>query len=127
MKKISIMIAAIVVSLGLVACSGNTEPVPTVTVTEQAAPQDSFQSSTQKYVEFVNNNGGIYASVLANSDLIDMGNTICTGLGSGLSRDAVIQALAEALLENDLADENGTKFAASLLAGAEVYLCPNNF
>jgi len=121
MKKIIIAIAA-VASLGLAGCSGNSQPVPTVTVTEQA-PQGSFQSSSEQYVNFVKDFGGRYGAVAPERTILSMGNTICDGLSAGMSTDDVIAAMAGALVENDMADDDGTKFAAALISGAEKFLC----
>ena len=122
-----LLAAAGLMSFSLVACSGEAEPIPTVTITEEAVGQGTQQESespTQGYLSFVKDSGGLYGALMEESDLIDIGNTICDGYGAGLSEDDIISALVSALIENDLADENGTEFAAALLAGATVYLCP---
>jgi hypothetical protein len=126
MKKIVAIAAAGIMSLGLVACSGEAEPVPTVTVTEESSPQIESQSSTQDYLDFVNDTGGVYALLSSESDLISLGETVCEGLASGLSEEDIIVIMAAALTENDLADEYGSQFGASLISGATAFLCPNS-
>jgi len=121
MKKIIIAIAA-VASLGLAGCSGNAQPMPTVTITEQA-PQINVQSSSKNYVNFVKDFGGIYGRVASESTILSMGNNVCSGLAAGLSTDDIIAIMAEALIENDMADDDGAKFAAALISGAEEILC----
>jgi hypothetical protein len=123
MKKIIIAAIATLASLGLVACSGNPTPTPTVTVTEQAAPQVSTQSSTDTYLEFVKEYGGPYGRVAASSTLLEMGRTVCEGLNAGLSTDDVILIMSRALVENNMDNDDGIKFAAALISGAEKYLC----
>ena len=126
MKKIVAIAAAGIMSLGLVACSGEAEPVPTVTVTEELAPQDESQSSTQDYLDFVNDAGGAYALLSSESDLISLGETVCEGLSSGLSEEDIIIIMAAALTENDLADEYGSQLGAALISGATSFLCPDS-
>jgi hypothetical protein len=124
MKKIVAITAAGLMSFSLVACSGEPEPVPTVTVTEESVPQVESQSSTQDYLDFVNDFGGVYSSLSTESDLISLGETVCEGLDSGLSEDDIIVIMAAALTENDLADEYGSQFGAAIISGATVFLCP---
>jgi ABC-type glycerol-3-phosphate transport system substrate-binding protein len=130
MKKVIAIAAAGVMSLGLVACSGDVEvPTPTVTVTEESLviPETTQEStsSSQDYITHVNTLGGIYALVASDSDILEIGNVICDGFTSGLSEDDIIEALVVALIENDLGDDDGTTYAAALLSGAKIYLCPN--
>ena len=118
-----------IMALALTACSGGAEPSATVTVTEQSIPketQSNTQGSTQQYIDFVRNAGGIYAAIVPESDLVELGNTICDGYDSGLSEEDLITVLVAALIENDMADDNGTEFAAALLAGATVFLCSSS-
>lgn len=126
MKKI---IAAAVISMAaLVGCTSQAEPTPTVTITEQApapAPSvdDGVVTNSQKFVDFVRANGGIYGQVAEESDLFDLGQTICEGFAGGLSEDEITYVLAQALVNNNMNNDDGAKFGAALIVGAKNYLC----
>jgi hypothetical protein len=122
-KKIGIIIGSIAMSFGLIACSGQPQPTPTVTVTEQATQQLSPQNSTQGYIEFVRDFGGVYGSIATDSMLLDLGDIICNGLNAGLSTDDVVEVMAKSLIENNMGNEDGAKFAAALITAAEKFLC----
>lgn len=125
MKKI--FIAAIISMTALVGCSTNSEPTPTVTITEQAPPpvnqDDGVVSNTTQYVNFVKQNGGAYASVATAQGLIDLGEIVCDGYSKGLSQEEVVQALSYGLVENGMDNAEGAKFGAAIIIGAERYLC----
>lgn len=126
MKKI--IVAVVVSTAGLVACSSQAQPVPTVTITEQPplpAPttDDGVTTSSQDFIDFVRNNGGMYASVASDLDLIELGSTICQGFEDGLSEDEITYVLAQALIKNDMNNDEGIKLAAALMVGAKNYLC----
>jgi PBP1b-binding outer membrane lipoprotein LpoB len=124
MKKI--IAAAIISGAVLVGCSSQSQPTPTVTITEQAPSlnqDDGAVVGQQMFIDFVKENGGIYGSVAQESDILDLGNTICDSLAKGLSEDEVLYALSSALVENDMNNEDGIKFGAALMVGAQNYLC----
>jgi len=130
MKKIILAMAAAAMSLSLVACSGGSDSGNAVSVTEQnftPEKEDTGKSPQKSYLSFVNEFGGTYAAFFPDSNLLDMGNTICDGFDAGLSQSDIIQIFAEVLIENDMANDNGTKFASSMIAGAETFLCSSKF
>lgn len=126
MKKI--IEAAAISMLALVGCTSQAEPAPTVTITEQAplpAPSvdDGAVTNSQKFIDFVRSNGGIYGQVAEESDLFNLGKTICDGFVGGLSEDEITYVLAQALVNNNMDNEDGAKFGAALIVGAKNYLC----
>lgn len=126
----NIIIAVAISAVALVGCTSQSEPAPTVTITEQApAPSvdDGVAISSQKFVEFVRQNGGIYGEIANESDLIGLGNTICKGFAGGLSEDEITQVLAEALINSNMGNDDGAKFGAALIVGARTYLCVVTF
>jgi hypothetical protein len=128
MKKI--IIAAAVSAVAIVGCTSQADPSPTVTITEQApAPNvdDGAITNSQKFVEFVRQNGGTYGEIANESDLIGLGDTICKGFAGGLSEDEITQVLAQALVNNNMGNDAGAKFGAALIVGARTYLCPVTF
>jgi len=130
MKKI--IAAAAISMVALVGCTSQSEPAPIVTITEQApAPlntDDGVVTNSQKFVDFVRDNGGIYAKLAEDYDLFGLGKTICEGFAGGLSEDEITYVLAQALINNDMGNEDGARFAAALIVGAKNYLCePSTF
>ena len=130
MKKI--IISATISVVALVGCTSQVTPAPapTVTITEQAPapdsiPEDTTQTLTnsERFVQFVRENGGLYGQVAEESNLLSMGNTICDGFASGLSEDEITSILASALIKNDMANDDGAKLGAALIVGAQTYLC----
>jgi hypothetical protein len=130
MKKI--IVASVIAAVALVGCTSQSEPTPTVTITEQApAPlntDDGVVTNSQKFVDFVRDNGGIYGQIAEESDLFSLGQTICEGFAGGLSEDEITYVLAQALVNNDMGNDDGAKFGAALIVGAKNYLCePSTF
>ena len=130
MKKI--IAAAAISMVALVGCTTQAEPAPapTVTITEQApaptpAPSvdDGVTTNSQNFIDFVRNNGGIYGQVADESDLFGLGQTICEGFAGGLSEDEITYVLAQALVNNNMGDDDGAQFGAALIVGAKNYLC----
>lgn len=126
MKKI--IAAAAISMVALVGCTSQAEPVPTVTITEQAplpAPSvdDGVVTNSQKFISFVRNNGGIYGQVAEESDLFGLGETICEGFSGGLSEEEITYVLAQALVNNNMNNDDGAQFGAALIVGAKNYLC----
>jgi hypothetical protein len=128
MKKI--IVAAAISMAALVGCTSQSAPAPTVTVTEQIpAPSvdDGAVSSSERFVEFVRQNGGVYGAVANESDIVGIGNTICDGFAGGLTEDEITKILAQSLVNNNMANDDGAKFGASLIVGAKTYLCSVKF
>ena len=128
MKKI--IVAAAISMVALVGCTSQSEPTPTVTITEQApAPlntDDGVVTNSQKFIDFVRDNGGIYGQIAEESDLFSLGQTICEGFAGGLSEDEITYVLAQALVNNDMGNDDGAEFGAALIVGAKNYLCESS-
>jgi hypothetical protein len=128
MKKI--IVAATISMVALVGCTSQSEPTPTVTITEQApAPlntDDGVVTNSQKFVDFIRDNGGIYGQIAEESDIFSLGQTICEGFAGGLSEDEITYVLAQALVNNDMDNDDGAKFGAALIVGAKNYLCESS-
>lgn len=128
MKKI--IVAATISMVALVGCTSQSEPTPTVTITEQApAPlntDDGVVTNSQKFVDFIRDNGGIYGQIAEESDIFSLGQTICEGFAGGLSEDEITYVLAQALVNNDMGNDDGAKFGAALIVGAKNYLCESS-
>lgn len=127
MTKIVAVIVSFFALLAVSACTGTTSSgSPTVTVTAQptqeAAPE-IIESPQEKFVSYVREKGGRYASIADDYQLVNLGNIVCEGYAKGLSEDDIVSALSYALVENGMNNEDGVIFAAALIVGAERYLC----
>jgi PBP1b-binding outer membrane lipoprotein LpoB len=125
----SIVVAVTIAAFALVGCTSSTaDPTPTVTITEQApAPNlntdDGTVSNSERFIQFVRDNGGSYGRAASESSIFELGDTICNAFNKGLSEDEVTYALAQSLVNNGMNNEDGARFAASLLVGARNFLC----
>lgn len=127
MTKTIAVIISFFALLAVSACTGTTSSDgPTVTVTAQptqeAAPE-IVESPQNRFVSYVREKGGRYASIADDYQLVNLGNIVCEGYAKGLSEDDIISALSYALVENGMNNEDGVIFAAALIVGAERYLC----
>jgi hypothetical protein len=127
----NIIAAAAISMVALVGCTSQAGPTPTVTITEQApapAPSvdDGSVTNSQKFIDFVRANGGLYGQVAEEYDIFDLGQTICEGFAAGLSEDEITYVLAQALVNNNMDNDDGAKFGAALIVGAKNYLCEGN-
>lgn len=129
MKKI--IIAAAISMMALVGCTSQESPGPDITIFDPPITNESSDdgaiTNSQKFVEFVKENGGLYGQVANESDIISLGDTICQGLAGGLSENEITQVLAQALVNNNMGNDDGAKFGAALIVGAKNYLCGLTF
>lgn len=125
MKKFIVIVAISVAALA--GCSSQTQPTPTVTITEQLPPppsvDDGVVTNSQQFIDFVRDNGGMYGRVAQDSDILDLGRTICEGFDNGLSEDQMTYVIAQALIENGMNNDDGIQLGAALIVGAKNYLC----
>lgn len=107
--------AAAVVSLTLTACGSASAPAPTVTVTE--AP---VSSPSDNYLNQLAATGDPTILAMADSDLLDIGNSTCEVLASGTT----ITEIAVYLVQNG-GFTNSQYASIGRILGAAVYnLCP---
>lgn len=129
MKKI--IVAAAISMVALVGCTQQSEPTPSVTITEQVplptpAPlntDDGAVTNSQEFINFVRENGGLYGGVANEKDIFAIGYTICEALAEGISEDEITYILAKSLVENNMGNDDGAEFGAALIVGAKNYLC----
>lgn len=125
MTKTIAVIISFFALLAVSACTGTTSsdgPTVTAQPTQEAAPE-IVESPQNRFVSYVREKGGRYASIADDYQLVNLGNIVCEGYAKGLSEDDIISALSYALVENGMNNEDGVIFAAALIVGAERYLC----
>lgn len=127
-KKIMLLGLVALLITGLVVLSGcsasTSEPKETVTVTEQ--PDDTWNDYTggdeDAFLDAVNTNGNWVIATTSDSDLLDLGWTICDSLDTGASPDEIIEVLIDTAETTDDAEA-----FATVMAGAVVHLCPEYY
>ena len=128
MNKI-IIIAAAAVFIPLAAACTNTQsaPSPTVTVTAEI-PQsvDDGVSSTprQDYTVILRATGNPYLLAASDSDLLDMGDTVCATYNSGLTTDDIITYMAQEMTRQGMTSDDEVEAVGYIIAAASEYLCP---
>lgn len=128
MKKI--ITASVFAIAALTACTTSQTPAPTVTITEQAPDAPSFNtddgvvSKEAQYIDGVRAVGNYIIAAASDTELLEMGQTVCDVLSSGYTIDEVIEMLVQAMINNGTTSEEYVDAISSILAGATLFLCP---
>lgn len=128
-KKIMLMALGVLLIAGLVVLSGcsngTATPEVTRTVTEQPA-DDTWNDYTggdeEAFLDAVNTNGNWVIQTTPDSEILDLGWTICETLDTGVSATEVIEVLIDTASTTDDAEA-----FATIMAGAVVHLCPEYY
>ena len=124
MKKflLTLLISAFAV-FGLTGCSTSATPKETVTETETeiAIPDEPIYTEEDEYLADVHSVGNTYIENITDSDLLDLGYLVCEALDSGNTTDDLAYELASS---GNYDDYESQQYAASIIAGAVVNLCP---
>jgi hypothetical protein len=131
MKNIIIASSIAIASLGLVACSSDASPAPTVTVTQQAPPtQDDppapkvERSSEQLYLSAIKSMDNPILNVATDSQLLDMGYSVCDALNAGFTVDDVVAYMAREIAKDGGASETYVAAVGYIIGAADMALCP---
>jgi hypothetical protein len=122
-KKIAIASLAV---LALAGCASNNkaeDPVPVVTVTEQAPPPatDTYLSPEDTFLTDLHDMGNSYIDTTSDADLLDIGNTVCSALDEGNTiEDLVTYLYTSGTFDTTEQAEAG----GMIIAAAVVDLCP---
>jgi hypothetical protein len=120
-KNKKLLFAASLVTLGVIisGCSSNTA-APTVTVT--AEPPAPELSAEDLYINNLRSQGNFYVTVNTDTDLINLGYTLCGELDSGYTVLDVIESL---VMSGDFnGDPDAVEFAGLVIGAAVRDLCP---
>jgi hypothetical protein len=119
MKKILALIAALMFVIPVAACTTESTPAPTVTVTAPAPQErtdERYEASTdEQYLRAVRGQSAVLYSV-PDGTLVELAVTICEGLRSGLPIETILQIGIDSGLD--------PTSVASIAAGAVVFYCP---
>lgn len=132
MKKIIIASSIAIASLGLVACSSNTSPAPTVTVTQNipVPSQDSppspeaAMSNEELYLLSLKAMNNPILNVATDRELLDMGYSVCDALNAGFSTDDIIQYMAGEMATNGMTSDIEVEAVGYIIGAADSALCP---
>jgi hypothetical protein len=122
LMRIKYLVVPVVAVLALTACGSSSSPAPTVTVTEQAQPivppttnsiEDTFLSDVHAL------NDPIFEAN-SDSDIVTLGNTICSTLDSGAT---IIDILTYLITNGDYTQDEAYAIG-EIIAVSIVDLCP---
>jgi len=135
MKKIIIASSVIIASLGIVACSSNASPAPTVTVTQNApapslddpATPEVASSDEDLYLLGIKSMNNPILNVATDAQLLEMGHSVCEALNAGFTTDDVIQYMATQMAGNGMTSDVEVEAVGYIIGAADSALCPSTF
>ena len=115
-KKIAIASIAVLALAGC-ASTKSADPVPVVTVTEQASPPvtDTYASAEDTYLADAHAMDNSYIEATTDSDLLDIGNATCAALNEGNTITDILTYLVE---EGTFTNGNQAEAGGILIAAA---------
>lgn len=135
MKKIIVASSIAIASMGLVACSSNASPAPTVTVTQNvpAPSQDDpptpevAPSDEELYLLGIKAMNNPILNVATDAQLLEMGYSVCEALNAGFTTNDVIQYMAGEMASSGMTSDVEVEAVGYIIGAAESALCPQTF
>jgi hypothetical protein len=132
MKTIIIASSIAIASLGLVACSSDNAPAPTVTVTQQVPVPNQDDPPTPKvevnseelYLSAIKSMDNPILNVATDRQLLDMGYSVCDALSAGFTVDDVVAYMAREIAKDGGASETYVAAVGYIIGAADMALCP---
>jgi len=133
MKNIIFASCIAIASVGLVACSTNASPSPTVTVTQNipapslddpATPQ-AAPSNEELYLLALRAMDNRILNAATDRELLDMGYSVCEALNSGFTTDDVIQYMAGEMATSGMTSDVEVEAVGYIIGAADNALCPS--
>ena len=130
MKNIIIASSIAIASLGLGACSSDAAPVPTVTVTQQAPaptqddPPTTTMSNEELYILGLRSMNNRIINNASDSELLEVGYSVCDVLDAGYTVDEVISYLAAEMAKDGGASDTYVEAVGYIIGASETILCP---
>ncbi len=133
MKKIIIASFIAIASTGLVACSSDAAPAPTVTITQQAPapaqddpePPSTTMSNEELYLLGLRSMGNPIIDIASDSQLLEMGYSVCDALEAGFSVEDIILYMANEMTSEGMTSDNETEAVGYIIGAADTALCPS--
>jgi uncharacterized lipoprotein NlpE involved in copper resistance len=131
MKKIIVL--ASIAAFALVGCSSQSEPAPTVTIT-QAIPAPSVDdpepapavSNEELYLIGLRAMGNRIIDTSSDSDLLEVGYSVCDALDAGFSTDEIIAYLAREMVADGTTSDVYAEAVGYIIGAADSALCPGS-
>jgi hypothetical protein len=136
MNKIIIAASAAALSVGLVACSNDAAPAPTVTVTEAAPlpapsvddpPTVTEMDNEELYLLGLRSMGNPIIDIASDSQLLNMGYSVCEALDAGLTTDDIIAYMAVQMAGEGMTSDNEVEAVGYIIGAADSALCVQSF
>lgn len=135
MKKIIVASSIAIASMGLVACSSNASPAPTVTITQNvpAPTQDdpptpeAVMSDEDLYLLSIKSMNNPILNVATDAQLLEMGYSVCEALNAGFTTNDVIQYMAGEMASNGMTSDVEVEAVGYIIGAADSALCPQTF
>jgi hypothetical protein len=130
MKTIIVASSIAIASMGLVACSSDASPAPTVTVTQQAPaptqddPPTTSMSNQDLYLLGLRSMNNRIINSSSDGELLEVGYSVCDVLEAGYTVDEVIAYLAREMAKDGGASETYVEAVGYIIGAAETALCP---
>jgi hypothetical protein len=133
MNKIAIALVA-TSAMFIVGCSSNASPAPTVTVTQNApAPEPlstddgvSNLSNEELYLLGIKSMNNPILNAATDSQLLEMGYSVCEALNAGFTVDDVIQYMATQMVGEGMTSDVETEAVGYIIGAADSALCPGS-
>lgn len=134
MKNIIFASCIAIASVGLVACSSNASPSPTVTVTQNIpaplqddpATPNAAPSNEELYLISLRSMENPIIGVATDDELLGMGYSVCGALDSGFTTQDVIEYMAEEMASSGMTSDIEIEAVGYIIGAAEMALCPTS-
>lgn len=126
MNKFILAAGAAVTALVISACSGSTPETNTVTVTAPAPQQEILSDRDIKeeaYITSLRRSGNPILDSASDSDLLEVGYTVCDILSQGLTTQDIIEYMAREMVRDGITSDAYAEAVGYIIGASEVTLC----
>jgi hypothetical protein len=129
-----IIIVASLAAIALAGCSSqDAGPAPTVTITESAPapsiddpPAPSLAGGEELYLLGLKSMGNPIIDIATDSQLLEMGYSVCEALESGFTVQDVIEYMATEMTRSGLTSDYQLEAVGYIIGAADTALCPGS-
>lgn len=129
-----IIIAVAIAGVALVGCSSQASPAPTVTVTQNApapapAPEPEVEdtlSNEELYLLGIKSMSNPILNVATDSQLLEMGYSVCEALDAGFTVDDIIAYMAVQMAGEGMTSDAEVEAVGYIIGAADSALCPGS-
>ena len=129
-----IIIAVAISGIALVGCSSQASPAPTVTVTQNAPTPEtpntddgvSNLSNEELYLIGIKAMDNPILNVATDSQLLEMGYSVCEALNAGFTTDDIIAYMAVQMAGEGMTSDAEVEAVGYIIGAADSALCPGS-